>query len=314
MQIFNLTLSQMLMMFSFMIIGFLLRKLNILPVDADRVMSRLETYVFSPALVFSTQLMNCTVENFKKFSVYIIYSLILGIIAIIVSYPLSRVFVNKKRDGEAMVNIYKYALTFGNFGFLGNFLVLGVWGSEMLFKYTMFTFPMSILCYSWGLAMLIPAKSRSFAGRLKSLLTPPLIALVVGMISGLIGIEKYIPEFFLTMTENAGACMGPVAMILAGFVVGGFEIKSLLYNKKIYVLAFLRLFLIPLTVVLSLRAFGVSEELILFAFIAYACPLGLNTIVYPAAFGVDTKPGASMALVSHTLCVITIPLMYLWLM
>ncbi len=304
----------MLMMFSLMIIGFLLRKLSILPVDADRVMSRLETYVFSPALVFSTQLVNCTVDNFKKFSVYILYSLVLGVIAVLVSYPVSRFFVNKKRDGEAIVNIYKYAITFGNFGFLGNFLVLGVWGSEMLFKYTMFTFPLSVLCYSWGLAMLIPSKARGFAGRLKSLLNPPLIALVLGIISGLVGLKKYLPDFFLTMTENAGACMGPVAMILAGFVVGGFEMKSILFDKKVYLLTFLRLVLIPLTVVLSLRAFGVSEELVLLAFIAFATPLGLNTIVYPAAFGIDTKPGASMALVSHTLCVITIPLMYLWLM
>ena len=314
MQVFNLTLSQMLMMFSLMIIGFLLRKLSILPVDADRVMSRLETYVFSPALVFSTQLVNCTVDNFKKFSVYMIYSLAIGIIAVLISYPLARLFVNKKREGEALLNIYKYAITFGNFGFLGNFLVLGVWGSEMLFKYTMFTFPLSVLCYSWGLAMLIPAKARGFAGRLKSLLNPPLIALVLGIISGLLGLKKYLPEFFLTMTENAGDCMGPVAMILAGFVVGGFEIKSILFDKKVYAVTFLRLIAIPALLVLILKALGTPEELTLLAFIAYACPLGLNTVVYPAAFGLDTKPGASMALVSHTLCVITIPLMYLILM
>ena len=30
----------------------------------------------------------------------------------------------------------------------------------------------------------------------------------------------------------------------------------------------------------------------------------------PAAYGGDTSTGASMAMISHTLCVITIPLMY----
>lgn len=108
--------------------------------------------------------------------------------------------------------------------------------------------------------------------------------------------------------------MGPVAMILAGFVVGGFEIKSILFDKKVYAVTFLRLIAIPALLVLILKALGTPEELTLLAFIAYACPLGLNTVVYPAAFGLDTKPGASMALVSHTLCVITIPLMYLILM
>ena len=46
------------------------------------------------------------------------------------------------------------------------------------------------------------------------------------------------------------------------------------------------------------------------ALIAFATPLGLNTIIYPAAYGGDTKTGASMAMVSHTLSVITIPFMY----
>ena len=42
-----------------------------------------------------------------------------------------------------------------------------------------------------------------------------------------------------------------------------------------------------------------------------ATPMGLNTIVFPAAYGGDTETGASMAMISHTLSVVTIPLMYL---
>ena len=43
---------------------------------------------------------------------------------------------------------------------------------------------------------------------------------------------------------------------------------------------------------------------------AFGTPLGLNTVVFPAAYGGDTSTGASMAMISHTLCVITIPIMY----
>ena len=39
-------------------------------------------------------------------------------------------------------------------------------------------------------------------------------------------------------------------------------------------------------------------------------PLGLNTVVFPAAYGGDTTPGAGMALVSHLILVITIPVMF----
>ena len=46
------------------------------------------------------------------------------------------------------------------------------------------------------------------------------------------------------------------------------------------------------------------------ALIAFATPLGMNTIVFPASYGGDTKTGASMAMISHVLSVATIPLMY----
>jgi predicted permease len=40
-------------------------------------------------------------------------------------------------------------------------------------------------------------------------------------------------------------------------------------------------------------------------------PLGLNTIVIPAAYGKDTTAAAGMALISHTLAVISIPILFL---
>ena len=55
----------------------------------------------------------------------------------------------------------------------------------------------------------------------------------------------------------------------------------------------------------------VDTTTLLIMVVLYACPCGLNTIVYPATYGGDTKTGASMACISHTLSVITIPLMYL---
>jgi ABC-type Na+ efflux pump permease subunit len=41
---------------------------------------------------------------------------------------------------------------------------------------------------------------------------------------------------------------------------------------------------------------------------ALAMPLGLNTVVVPAAYGMDTTDAAGMALVSHAASIITIPL------
>ena len=44
-----------------------------------------------------------------------------------------------------------------------------------------------------------------------------------------------------------------------------------------------------------------------------AMPLGLNTIVIPAAYGKDTTAASGMALISHALSVVTIPLLFSFL-
>lgn len=53
-----------------------------------------------------------------------------------------------------------------------------------------------------------------------------------------------------------------------------------------------------------------DKDIIRVALCATAMPLGLNTVVFPAAYGGDTTPGAGMALVSHLISVITIPVMF----
>ncbi|MBE7043624.1 MAG: hypothetical protein E7399_09100 [Ruminococcaceae bacterium] len=121
----------------------------------------------------------------------------------------------------------------------------------------------------------------------------------------------FVPAFLLTAFDNAGKCQGLVAMLLAGFIIGGYDLKELVLNKKVYVVTGMRLVLIPGVMVLIMRLFGISEEIMTLALIAFATPLGLNTIVYPAAYGGETKTGASMAMISHVFSVITIPLMYL---
>ncbi|MBE6651628.1 MAG: hypothetical protein E7613_10010 [Ruminococcaceae bacterium] len=316
MEIFKLTLSQMLMMFTLILVGFILKKKSPLPDNSHTVMSKLETFAITPALALFTMMSKCTVKTFVDNSRLILYGFVTIICALLLSYPLSKLFIRNHRESSALEyqrNVYKYAMTFGNFGFMGNFIVLGVWGEDMFYKYSLFTLTIWIICNSWGLFILIPKdKNASVLSNLKKgLLTPPIIALVSGILLGLVGTGKYVPDFIMTALDKTGSCQGPIAMLLAGFVIGGYDFKGLILNKKVYIASFLRLIVIPSVLLLVLGALGTSKEIMTLALVAFATPLGLNTIVYPAAYGGDPETGASMAMISHTLSVATIPLMYL---
>ncbi|MDD6308140.1 MAG: AEC family transporter [Clostridia bacterium] len=316
MDVFYITLNQMFTLFSLILLGFVLGKKGILPKNSDTVMSRLEMYIFLPALTLSNLLKNCSVEAFAQNASLILYGLIFVLVAIILSYPLSALFVKNIKgnpDKAYQRNIYKYAMAFGNFGFLGNAIVLSVWGSDMLFKYTMFTFFLSVFCYSWGLLILTPKEQGeiSISAFLKRLMVPAMLAIPIGVIGGFLQLERILPSFIMTILNNASSCMGPTAMILAGYVIAQYDLKEMLFNKKVYIATFLRLIVIPTCMLMIMKLLNMHQDVMILVLVSFAAPLGLNTIVYPANYGCDTKTGASMAMISNTFAVITIPLLYL---
>lgn len=316
MDVFYLTLNQMLTMTVFIIVGYVLRKTKILPDTAYITLSRIETYFIVPALYLYNWMRNCTVATLTENSILILYGLISIVCAILVSYPLSKLFVRKADTSEADYQrcVYRYALAFGNYGFVGNYIVLGIWGSEMFFRYTMFTLFIGFACSSWGIFTLVPKEKsgkQTVKAVLKRIMKPPIIALLIGMVAGLLGLQQYVPEFFMNVLADGSKCMGPIAMVLAGVVIGGYDLKEMMLNKKVYLVSVMRLIVLPAVLVLIMKGFGVNIEIITLALIAYATPLGLNTVVYPASYGGDVKTGASMTMISSILSIATMPLMYL---
>ena len=298
MQVFSATLNQMLVLFIFMALGFFLNKKGLLLKDSSAVLSKLETYLFVPCLVFSVFYKYCTVENFKQKSVYILYGTAIMAVSLVIGIFLAKLFA---KDGY-LRKIYTYSFAVANFSFMGNAVVLGI-----LFDYMIFTLPLNLYVYSIGTASLIPSDKGGKIS-LKTFVNPIFISLILGAVFGLCSIP--LPDFITSAISSAGGCMSPVAMLLTGFVIGGYSLKKLASDKKVYLASVIRLIILPTIFMLVLTALKTDSAIIRAALCATAMPLGLNTVVFPAAYGGDTTPGASMALISHLISIVTIPVMF----
>lgn len=303
MQVFTATLNQMLVLFIFMVLGFFLNKKRLLPLDDSVVLSKLETYAFVPCLVFSVFYKYCTVENFKQKWTYMLYGAAVMAVSLPIGIVLAKFFA---KDGY-LKKIYTYSFAVANFSFMGNAVVLGVFGEKVLFDYMIFTLPLNLYVYSIGTASLIPTEK---GGKLsvKTFVNPIFIALILGAVCGLLSVP--LPKFITTAISSAGACMSPLAMLLTGFVIGEYSLKTLASDKKVYLASVIRLIILPSAFMAVLLLLKTDKDIIRVALCATAMPLGLNTVVFPAAYGGDTTPGAGMALVSHLISVITIPVMF----
>ncbi len=319
----------MLMFFVCIIIGFVLKKTGVFPDSAAKVMSKLVVWIFAPALSFSTMARFCTVSTLKTHGTNIAISSFALLIAVILAVLLSKIFV-RNRSYER--GIYQYALAFANGGYMGDPLVETLFGSLVLSYYKLAYLPFTFLINSWGFSILVPEQKKGIRNRLKKLINPSLVAILAGVVTGLIcgavlknpeaatAYDSIFPRFIISTLDTLKVCMGPTAMIAAGVTIAKYDLLSLFKNKRVYIVTLLRLVLIPTVILAAVYGgiqlvnliFGLSIDntAVILVFFAIAAPVGLNTIVFPEAFGGDPKLGASMAVISHTFCVVTLPLMF----
>jgi predicted permease len=166
------------------------------------------------------------------------------------------------------------------------------------------------LLYTWAFNSLIPEGKKKKQSWWKGLLNPASVAMTIGIVLGMLGVGPHLPAFVNTTLGNLSACMGPVAMLLTGFVIGGYKLPELLTNKKVYIVTLLRLTVLPVIIIGVLWLLGASTSVLFMGLFAFATALGLNTVVVPAAYDGDTHTGAGMAMISNAGAVITIPLLY----
>ena len=320
---FLIVLNPMLSFVLCMSIGFILKKKNILPENAGTVLSKLINWVIFPASSFSALARYCKVNTLVEHSTNIILSSLILCLALALGTLLSKAFV---KTPSAERGIYAYALTIANFGSLGDPLVIAVFGEMFYSYYKLFTLPLTILVYTWGLSVLVPTKESAALKKekiktnLKKLLNPSTIAMLLGIVVGVTDAARYFPDFVQNSLDSLSGCLGPAAMIVAGFTIAGYNIKEMLSNKKYYFATGLRLFVLPSLLIgvlyvlkeVANLAFNLSigNSVLYLALFAYAAPLGLNTVVFPLAYGGNPKTGAGMALISNILCAVSIPIMF----
>ena len=303
-EIFSSVIFQIAVLFSFIFIGFTIRQGGFLPENSAEIFSKLENRILMPAVVINTFRTNCTVKNISEKWVFIAYSTGVLLFCIATGFVASR-FLGKT---EYLKKVYRYSISVSNFGFVGTAMVSGIYGAESmeLFDYLMFTLPLNLFTYSIGIAWLVPNGHGKFS--MKNFINPIFVSIFIGAILGLLPIPKF--RLVTTIINSTAACMSPIAMILTGFVIGGYSFANLFGKWQTYVVAGIRLVFLPTVSVLVLKLFNAPQEAVVATLCANAMPLGLNTVIIPSAYGKSPDDGASMALVSQLTAVFTIPILF----
>jgi len=294
--------KQLFVLYLFIFLGWCFGKRKKSNAEKSDLLSFLLVNLLLPCKVFASFSKNFTVSYLKENYVAIFVSTSLLLLLVV----FAKLASGKLSKNEYERRVYRYSLTISNYAYLGYSLVEALFGSERLTDMILYGIPFSCYTYTFGYALLTGGKGKIW----KKLLNPITGAILLGYICGLLGVQ--LPDFVNTALHSASACVGPLSMLLTGLVLSSFAAKELIPDRGIVTFLAVRLLVMPLLIFGLCEGLGMLIELpeaVRASAIVMSCmPCGLNTVIFPKLVGEDCRLGARLALYSHVLSCITIPI------
>lgn len=296
----TLTVEKILVLFLFILAGYLLCRTKFLPENGAKTMSRMGTCVFFPAYLICNLSSQFTRETLASDAPLFLWGLVFLAGCLLTAFLLAKCFKTDILPRNTLI----YIFAFSNYGYFGYPVMEGVFGSEYVAKTILFAVPSSIAVASIGF-YLLGGKNRDLK---KTLLSPTMIGIVIGCALGLSGLS--LPKAVADALKMASNCMSPVSMLLTGFVLGKFKVGTLFKSPLAYLVSAVRLIAVPLIFGGVLLLLGVRGYLLAIPVIISAMPVGMNTVMFTESAGLDSGENARVCFASNLMGLVTIPLAF----
>ncbi len=286
--------------FVFFILGYVARKLNIIPQSYSQAYIDFIMNIGFPALVIYN------IYNLR-FGFDVVGIVILGWISIFLTIGLSFIISKLLKLNKESTSTFILMSTFSNTGFLGYPFVHAFYGDEGL-RYAVIFDNISMFLPIFLLAPFIIsyAKKDSIKLNLKSLLMfPPFMALVVALL-----LKPFtVPDIFLNLLKKLSTTVIPLILFAVGLNLRFSNIKTKL--KLTAIVLFIKHFIAPIILLTILILIGFSISLpYKVAILEFAMPPMVLASIYAIQAELDKDLAISSVALGIILSFISIPLWF----
>lgn len=279
--------------------GILARRLSLLSEKGEKDLSKLLVDIFWPAAIFASITLNLQAEDIVNNLVLPLSALVTAFTGLILALIIVKIF--KFKDIKKQMFLFHSSIN--NFVFMVipfAVLFLPEKGLGLLFLHNL-----GYLLFLWLVGVTLLQGKSSIRDVLKRLLTPGLIATVLGVIFVLTGLNNKIPNYsnslLFTIVEALGKPTIAVAMIIAGSSIFDLGVKALKFDKWNISLGVLRLLIIPFVLfalTLLLRPYFNDEVLIIFMLVN-VMPVSVNSVSIARRFKSSPELAAEGVVFTH---------------
>ncbi len=304
---FSIIITQIVKMLLILFVGILCSRLNLIDDHANKGLANLLLLVVNPIVTF----MAMQADYEPELVTGLLISFALAIATHLLMIPVANLLI--KKEGNSDCAIERFAVIYSNCGFFGIPLVQSILGSEGVLYLTAYMTVFNVFSWTHGLGLMTQDSSEkqstsvaaSAKTLLKNLCTPMIFACTIGLI--LFALQIKLPNILSDTLDIIGNMNTPLAMIIAGVSVAQTNIIDILKNRRIYLVTFAKLLIMPAIVFVILLLVKVDSTVAYTILVASACPCAATGTAFALKYQKNYAYSSEIYAFSTLCSLVTIP-------
>lgn len=313
-----LVAKQMLILFSMMLIGYMIFRLHWLERDTTSRLSGLVVNIFNPFLIITSVFEksvastgNLFWENLALVGLCYLILFLVGLLLVVVLRP-----------DSTESPIYRLLTLLPNVGFMGIPVVSSLLGTQYIIYVAVYMLAYNIIIYTYGIYLITKEKhenasqkdalQKNLFQKIRPIICNPgvvaaLIALIIffGNIPMADGIQSFCGYM-------GNPCV-PLSMILIGCSLAASDIPSMLKNAKMYGFLLLKMLIVPIACTFLIRFLPFDSMILKLFVLMLSMPAGSLVVLVTEEYSGNTECASSGVVLSTLASIITIPIVSVFL-
>lgn len=295
MEIVMLLLRQNLVMFLYLVIGYLLYRGKLVTAAGSAEIGKMLLYLVMPMAIAKSYI--------REFSFGALLGLGISFLAAALALALAvciSTFLLRKAG-----TVRQFGAAFSNAGFIGIPLVQMTLGEEAVFYVASFVAILNILQWTYGVWLITGDKNCVSVAKLRT--NPILISFAIGLVLFFAPIS--LPSPLMGMVSTIASMNGPLAMIVLGCYLAQVPLKTIFLDARSYQCAAVRLVVIPcFTILLLCLVPAQYADIRMAVLLAASAPVGSNVAIFAQIYKADYGAAVKDVCLSTICSIATMPL------
>ncbi|MCD7818048.1 MAG: AEC family transporter [Lachnospiraceae bacterium] len=304
---FSIIIIQIVKMLLLLFTGVLCFRLKLIDEHTNKGLANLLMMVVNPIVAITALQTDYRSDLITR----LLLSYLLAVITHLFMIPVSGFFIRDKENKNCAIE--RFSAMYSNCGFIGIPLVQSILGNEGVLYLTAYMTVFNLFSWTHGISLMKDKGSvqhnhnltESAKALLKNLMTPMIVASLIGLV--LFALQIRFPSVLADTLDYIGNMNTPLAMIVAGVSVAQTSLPAMIRNKRIYLVSFVKLIIMPSILFVILLFLQINSTVACTILVAAACPCAASGTTFALRFRKNYSYASELYAFTTICSLITVP-------